>query len=47
MKVSAVKTNIVNPHDSILKLISDSIEKIPEKSILGVTSKIISICQEI
>jgi len=45
MKITAFKTPIVKPGDNITQLIADSIPQIPEKSVLVVTSKIISYAQ--
>lgn len=45
MKITAVKTPLVKPNDDLTKLIADSIPQIKEKSVLVVTSKIISYAQ--
>lgn len=45
MKFTAIKTPIVKEHDDLFEIITDSIEKIPEKSVLIVTSKILSYAQ--
>ena len=46
MKISAVKTRILlPPQDNLLKVIRVSLKKIHEKSVLVITSKVISIWQ--
>ncbi|MBI4033206.1 MAG: coenzyme F420-0:L-glutamate ligase [Candidatus Blackburnbacteria bacterium] len=45
MKVVAIKTPLIRPGDSLTKIISQSIPKIPEKSILVIASKIFSFCE--
>lgn len=46
MIITAVKTRILHPpKDNLLKVISGSIEALPEESILVVTSKVVSIWQ--
>lgn len=45
MKIKSCKTNIVRPGDSLLKIITQHISHISEKSVLVITSKILSICQ--
>jgi dihydrofolate synthase / folylpolyglutamate synthase len=45
MKINAIKTPIVKAGDDLNKIIADSIPQIPEKSVLVITSKIISYAQ--
>lgn len=45
MKVIAIKTPIVKRNDNLFKIIKASIETISERSVLVITSKIISFCQ--
>ncbi|MFC1790259.1 coenzyme F420-0:L-glutamate ligase [Patescibacteria group bacterium] len=45
MKVTALKTPLVKKGDDLLKIISQSLEAVPEKSVLVVTSKIVTVCQ--
>lgn len=45
MKIHAIKTKIVKENDDLLKLILASINKIEERSILVITSKIVSISE--
>ena len=45
MKITAIKTPLVKPGDDLFQVIADSIPEIPEKSVLVVTSKIISYAQ--
>ena len=45
MKVKALKTRIVNPGDNLFSFLEESIDSLEEKSVVVVTSKIISYCQ--
>ncbi len=46
MKIQALKTRLLNPpNDDLIDAIKKSIKKIPEKSILCITSKVVSIWQ--
>lgn len=45
MKVSGIKTPLVGVGDDILDIIAKSVEVLPEKSILVITSKIFSFCE--
>ena len=45
MKVEAIKTKIVKPGDNLLTVLDQSIETLEEGSVVVITSKIISICQ--
>lgn len=50
MKVQALRTKLVQPHDDLFSVITAAIEQhaqgvLPDKSVLLVTSKIISYCQ--
>lgn len=45
MKITAIKTPLVKPGDDLFQVIANSIPQIPEKSVLVVTSKIISYAQ--
>ena len=46
MKVEALKTRIVSPGDNLFSFLEESIDSLEEKSVVVVTSKIISYCQE-
>ncbi len=45
MHLKSYKTNIIQPGASLLQAITQHVRAIPEKSVLAVTSKILSICQ--
>lgn len=45
MQVAAIQTSLVKADDDITKVITDSIDSIPERSILVVASKIVSTCE--
>ncbi len=45
MRITAIKTPLVKPHEDLQQLIADNIEQISEKSVLVITSKIISYAQ--
>lgn len=45
MKVKSYKTHIIEPKEVLVNIITQYIPKIPERSILVITSKILSICQ--
>ncbi|MFC1711524.1 coenzyme F420-0:L-glutamate ligase [Patescibacteria group bacterium] len=45
MNVNAIKTPLVKKGDDLFKVITMSVDKIPEKSVLVIASKIISFCQ--
>ena len=45
MKVSPIKTPLVKKDSNLLLLIKENIKSLPEKSVLVVTSKIVSLCQ--
>jgi len=45
MKIKSHKTKLIYKNDDLFKIITDSIDTIPEESVLVVTSKIISITQ--
>ena len=45
MKITPIKTPIVRPSDNLYQIIADNIKKLPEKSVLIITSKIIAYCQ--
>lgn len=45
MIITVVKTPLIKPGDNLFDVIKNSIDKIPEKSVLVITSKIISFCQ--
>lgn len=45
MKINTYKTHRVTPKDSLFQLIDTYIQKLKERSILVVTSKIISLCE--
>lgn len=45
MKITSIKTPIIKEGSNILEVISKNIKKFPEKSILAISAKIISICQ--
>lgn len=45
MQVTAIKTPLVKAGDDITKIIAENVEKIPERSILVVASKIVSTCE--
>lgn len=45
MKTTTLKTPLVHPYDDLLQVIANSIEKIPEKSVLAVTSKIVALSE--
>ncbi len=45
MRVSALKTSLVQPGDNIFDILEESILELPEESVIVVTSKIISICE--
>jgi len=45
MIVTPIKTNLIKEGDNLLKVISKNIKELPERSILVVTAKIVSICQ--
>lgn len=45
MKIIAIKTPIVKKNDNLLELIAHNVKRIPEKSVLVITSKIISYSQ--
>lgn len=45
MIIIPVKTNLIKEGVNLLEAISENIKKLPEESILAITSKIVSICQ--
>lgn len=45
MIVTPIKTDLVKVGDNLFEVISKNINKLPEESVLVVTSKIISVCQ--
>jgi F420-0:gamma-glutamyl ligase len=45
MKITAIKTPIVKQNDNLLQLIVQNVKQVPEKSVLVITSKIISYSQ--
>ena len=45
MKTTPIKTRIVRKGDNLFEVISESIKELPEKSILVIAAKIVSICQ--
>ena len=45
MKVKNFKTHLIQPNESLLNIIYQHISKIPNQSILVITSKILSLCQ--
>lgn len=45
MKVTPIKTPIIHVNDNLEKIIYDNISTVPEKSVLVVTGKIISLCE--
>jgi len=45
MKITSIKTPIVQVNDDLLAVIANNIDQLPEKSVLVVTSKIISYAQ--
>ncbi len=45
MKVNPIQTPIIKTNDDIFCIIKNSIDKIPEESVLVITSKIVSFCQ--
>jgi putative folate metabolism gamma-glutamate ligase len=45
MNIKSYKTHIVTPGESLLKIVTEHVQHIPEKSILVITSKILSVCQ--
>ena len=45
MIVTPIKTNLVKEGDNLFRIISTNIKKLPEESILVITSKIVSLCQ--
>lgn len=45
MIVNSIKTHKILPAESILKVIEEYVPSLPEKSILVITSKILSVCQ--
>lgn len=45
MQLKSYKTHVVTPGESLLKIITQHVPDIPEKSILVITSKILSLCQ--
>ena len=45
MIVKPIKTNLVKVGDSLFEFISKNVNKLPEESVLVVTSKIISVCE--
>lgn len=46
MKVQAIKTRIVNPGDDLFSSLEESIDNLEERSVVVITSKIISYCQD-
>ncbi|HXH55062.1 MAG TPA: coenzyme F420-0:L-glutamate ligase [Gammaproteobacteria bacterium] len=45
MEIKSYTTHVVTPEESLLKIITQHIPHIPEKSVLVITSKILSVCQ--
>jgi dihydrofolate synthase / folylpolyglutamate synthase len=45
MKITPIKTPIVHPNDDLLKIIHTALPKIPEQSVLVITSKVVSLCE--
>ena len=45
MKLTAYKTHAIGPSESILKILDRYVPSLPNNSILAITSKIISLCQ--
>lgn len=45
MKVTPIKTSIVKPHDDLETFLSIHIDKLVERSILAVTSKVVALCE--
>lgn len=45
MIVTAVKTDLVRAGDSLFGILDDKLDKLPEGSVVAVTSKIVSLCQ--
>lgn len=45
MKVTSIKTDVIKKGDDLFQVISKNIKKFPECSVLGISAKIISICQ--
>lgn len=45
MKVTAYKTRLVSPGDDLFEVIGETIERVPERSVLVVASKIVSFCE--
>jgi dihydrofolate synthase / folylpolyglutamate synthase len=45
MKVTSIKTRKVKPRDALTDFLDQYLLEIPEKSIIAITSKIISLCQ--
>ncbi len=45
MKVTAYKTHLIQPNEDITQVIAASISSIPERSILVISSKIVSTCE--
>lgn len=45
MTIDAIKTPAVRAHDDLWEIIKNAITEIPERSVLAVTSKIVSLCE--
>lgn len=45
MLITSIKSPLVIPRDNLFQIIQQSIKKIPEQSVLVITSKIIALCQ--
>ncbi len=45
MQIKSCQTNIIKPGESLLKIVKQHVQNIPEKSVLAITSKILSVCQ--
>jgi len=46
MLISAIRTPIITPgHKTLLQILDESLEIMPDKSVLAITSKIVSICE--
>lgn len=45
MQITAIKTSVVKPFDDLELFLSKHVTKMPERSILAVTSKVVALCE--
>jgi len=46
MRITPIKTGIIRKGDNLFEVISENIKRLPERSILVIAAKVVSICQD-